>query len=112
MATDTDTDTETDSDLHHGHPSAGQYVEIGIILAVITAIEVALFYAAIPRAVTIPALLFLTGMKFVLVASRFMHLRFDDKILRRVFIGGLALAAAIYGIVALIMFTQPIVTQV
>lgn len=103
---------DTEDDLHHGHPSTGQYVEIGIILAVITAIEVALFYANIPRAVTIPALLFLTAMKFVLVASRFMHLRFDNKVLRRLFIAGLALAAVVYGIVALLMFTQPIVTQV
>jgi cytochrome c oxidase subunit IV len=108
MATDTDTGPELD----HGHPSASQYVEIGIILAVLTAIEVALFYANIPRGITIPALLFLTAMKFVLVASRFMHLRFDNRLLRRLFIGGIALAAVIYGVVALIMFNQPIVTQV
>ncbi len=109
MATQTDS---TGTEVDHGHPSTGQYVEIGIILAVVTTIEVALFYADIPREVTIPALLFLTAMKFVLVASRFMHLRFDNKILRRVFIAGLALAVAVYGIVALIMFNQPIVTQV
>jgi cytochrome c oxidase subunit 4 len=109
------TDTSTPSGQHTGHPTPGQYVEVGVILAVLTAIEVGLFYAGqagTPSAVTIPAILFLTVMKFVLVAFWFMHLRFDNRIFRRVFVAGMMLAGAIYGIVALIMFNQPIVTQV
>lgn len=107
--------TDTEIEAGHGHPSVGQYVEIGVILAVLTVIEVALYYAGqagTPSAVTIPAILFLTVMKFVLVVLWFMHLRFDNRLLRRLFIGGIALAFAVYGIVALIMFNQPIVTQV
>jgi cytochrome c oxidase subunit IV len=108
-------DTDTPEDTRHGHPSVGQYVEIGVILAVLTAIEVGLYYAGqagTPSAVTIPGILFLTVMKFALVVLWFMHLRFDNRLLRRVFVGGLALAAALYAIVALIMYNQPIVTQV
>ena len=107
--------TDTSNDTGHGHPSVGQYVEIGIILAVLTAIEVALFYAGqagTPSEVTVPAILLLTVMKFVLVVLWFMHLRFDSKILARLFIAGLILAGILYAIVAFIMYNQPIVTQV
>ncbi len=109
MAADTEHDTG-----HGNHPGVGQYVEIGIILAVLTGIEVALFYAGqagTPSQVTVPAILFLTFMKFVLVVLWFMHLRFDHRVFRRVFVGGLALAALVYGIVILIQFSNPIVTQ-
>jgi cytochrome c oxidase subunit IV len=112
MATSTDTH---DDDVDHGHPTVGQYVEIGVILAVLTGIEIGLYYAGqagTPSAVTIPAILFLTIMKFALVVLWFMHLRFDSQVFRRVFVGGLVLAGALYAIVALIMFNQPIVTQV
>lgn len=108
------TDTDTNEDTGHGHPSVGQYVEIGVILAVLTGIEIALYYAGqggVPSTVTVPAILFLTLMKFVLVVMWFMHLRFDNRLFRRLFVAGLALAAALYAIVALIMYNQPIVTQ-
>jgi cytochrome c oxidase subunit IV len=109
MATDTQHGTDTE---HGNHPSVGQYVEIGVILAVLTAIEVALFFADVPREVTIPALLFLTAMKFILVVAWFMHLRFDHRIFRRLFIGGALLAGVLFAILILIQFTSPIVTQV
>ncbi len=107
--------TDTTKDDGHGHPSVGQYVEIGVILAVLTAIEVALYYAGqsgTPSQVTVPAILLLTVMKFVLVVLWFMHLRFDSKVLSRLFLGGLVLAGILYAIVAFIMYNQPIVTQV
>ena len=78
------------------HPGVGQYVEIGIILAIVTAMEVGLYYIDIPRAVSVPALLFLTFVKFVLVVLWFMHLRFDSPWFRRVFVFGLLLAVAVF----------------
>ena len=108
------TDTDTPEDTGHEHPSVGQYVEIGVILAVLTGIEIGLYYAGqggVPSTVTVPAILFLTLMKFVLVVMWFMHLRFDNRLFRRLFVAGLVLAAALYAIVGLIMFNQPIVTQ-
>jgi cytochrome c oxidase subunit IV len=96
MATDTDHDTD------HQHPGVGQYVEIGVILAVLTALEVALFYADIIPAVTIPALITLTIMKFMLVIFWFMHLRFDHRLFRRLFYAGLFLAAAVWTVVIVI----------
>jgi cytochrome c oxidase subunit IV len=82
------------------HPTVGQYVEIGVILAVVTAIEVALFYADIPRQITVPALLFLTAIKFLLVVMWFMHLRYDRRLLTWVFAAGMAIAAVIFSALA------------
>ena len=91
------TDSSTDND-HGSHPSVGQYVEIGIILAVVTAMEVALYYIDIPQAVTIPSLLFLTFLKFALVVLWFMHLRFDSPWFRRVFVFGLLIALGVFSV--------------
>jgi hypothetical protein len=38
----------------------------------------------------------LSGIKFVAVVAFFMHLRFDNKILRRFFITGFVLATLVY----------------
>ena len=86
----------------HEHPTVGQYVEIGVILAVVTAIEVSLFYADIPRGVTVPSLLFLTAIKFTLVVMWFMHLRYDRRLLTWVFVAGMTIAAVVFGAVAAI----------
>jgi cytochrome c oxidase subunit 4 len=89
-------------DAHDHHPGVGQYVEIGAILAMLTAIEVALFYAKLATAIVIPTLLFLTAMKFVLVILWFMHLRFDHRVFRRLFFTGIALAAFVFSIVLVV----------
>lgn len=83
------------------HPSAGQYVEIAAILAVLTTVEVLLYVYREPlgRQVTIPALLVLTVLKFALVGLWFMHLRFDHKLFRRLFMAGIALAAVVFAVV-------------
>lgn len=84
---------------HNSHPGVGEYVEIGAILALLTGIEVALFFAEIPRNVVVPSLLFLTALKFMLVILWFMHLRFDHRLFRRLFFVGLGLAGAVYSVV-------------
>lgn len=62
------------------HPGPAQYIRIGIILAVITAVEVGIFYLEdLSPALMAVLLLVLSGTKFVLVVGYFMHLRFDDK---------------------------------
>ena len=97
---------EHDSE-HPAHPGVGQYVEIGIILAVMTLLEVIIFESfdsGLPTTIGIPALIFLTILKFVLVVMWFMHLRFDHKIFRRFFYVGLALSLLVYTIVAMNWF--------
>ena len=90
---------------HSDHPGVTEYVQIGIILAVLTGLEVGLFFVDVPRAVSVPALLFLTAVKFVLVVAWFMHLRFDNRLFRRLMLVGLALAGAVYGVVGAIFYS-------
>ena len=42
-------------------------------------------------------------IKFVLIASFFMHLRFDSRLLTRVFYFGLAIALAVYTVALSVM---------
>jgi len=80
----------------HTHPSTVKYVGIAILLAIITALEVALYYIHMPAALLVGMLLILATLKFALVAAFFMHLKFDSPMLRRVFITGLVLAGVVY----------------
>ena len=85
----------------HHHPQPRQYVSIAIVLAVLTAAEVALFYLeagvdAIGQSLTVPALLVLSAIKFYLVVAMFMHLRFEKRLLSRFFTSGAILAGALY----------------
>ena len=82
----------------HEHPSDGRYVQIAIILAVLTAIEVGMFVLEdeLGSAIVKVGLLSLMAVKFWLVGAFFMHLKFDDNILARLFIFGLALAVVVY----------------
>ncbi|MBL76273.1 MAG: cytochrome C oxidase subunit IV [Chloroflexi bacterium] len=63
----------------HSHPGPREYVIIGIILAVITAIEVGVFYLQLSTLMMSLILLGLSAAKFYLVIMYFMHLKFDDK---------------------------------
>jgi cytochrome c oxidase subunit 4 len=86
-----------------GHPSPKEYVRIGVILAVLTALEVAVAYTDVPHAVLIPTLFLLAIVKFALVVLWFMHLKFDDRRYARFFVIGLSGAAILY-LVVLISF--------
>ena len=88
--------SDTDDLEHADHPDASQYIVIGVILAVFTAIEVAISFAAVPGHLAIPSLVTLTVLKFALVVLWFMHLRFDSGWFRRMFLFGLVVALTIY----------------
>src|SRR2546423_15422742 len=77
-------------------PEPVQYVRVGVVLAVITAIEVAVYYLDLPGRAMVPILVGLASMKFSLVAAYFMHLKFDSRLLRRVFVTGIVLAVFIF----------------
>ena len=86
------------------HPGPRQYVIVAVVLAVITAMEVALFYLDfLPSPVVVASLLVLMTLKFALVVLWFMHLRFDSAIYKRMFVAGLALALTVF-IVVLVTF--------
>jgi cytochrome c oxidase subunit 4 len=77
---------------HHAHPGEKQYIQIALILAVITGIEVGLSYWDAIKDFRAPLLIFLSMIKFAMVVAFFMHLRFDSRLFRRLFIAGIGLA--------------------
>lgn len=87
---------------HGGHSSLKTYIVIGVILTVVTAIEVAIFYIPALSGVLIPTLLALSLGKFMLVVLFYMHLKFDSRIFWRVFFGPLVLAVLV--VIGLITF--------
>ena len=88
---------------HGSHPTDVQYIIIAAILAVLTAIEVSISYIKSLGDAAAPLLLILAATKFAMVAAFFMHLRFDNRVLRRLFLTGIILAIIVY-IVVLFMF--------
>ena len=80
----------------HEHPGEAVYIRVAVILAIITGVEVVLSYVKIgdSQVVTNGGLLILAAVKFTMVAMYFMHLKFDNPILRRLFVTGLLLAIA------------------
>jgi caa(3)-type oxidase subunit IV len=83
------------------HSSPFQYVMIAVVLCVLTAIEVGFYYLAgdIPTALLVGCLLALALVKFIMVASLYMHLSSDKPIFKRFFILGASGAVILYTIV-------------
>ena len=94
--------TEPQTQNHeHGMSDAG-YIKIALILAAITALEVSTYYVDFGP-LFMPSLMIMMVVKFVMVVSYFMHLKFDSKIFSFLFYTGLGLALFVY-IVALATF--------
>ena len=109
MSTAADIDAPREEEELAHHPSPRKYVWVAIILAIVTAIEVAIYY--IPAIADRPgflitSLLFFALIKFVMVAGYFMHLKFDSPVFRRFFVTGLILALTIFGIVLWYFFAN------
>jgi cytochrome c oxidase subunit 4 len=85
----------------HSHPSPAKYVGIAILLALITALEVGLYYIDMPEALLVIFLMILAFLKFTMVAAFFMHLKFDSPMLRRMFVAGIILAGVVYTVALL-----------
>lgn len=81
---------------HGAHPTEAKYVKVALVLAVLTGVEIGLYYTKFSEAATNVALILLAAVKFVMVVAYFMHLKFDNKLLRRLFITGFVLAASVY----------------
>ncbi len=86
----------------HNHPTPAMYWKIAGALAVITAIEVAMFY--IDQSFELgffnaAILLFLSTIKFVVVVGWFMHMRYEKSLISRFFTVGFLLAIGVYLVV-------------
>ena len=80
----------------HEHPTWKQYKWVALILTVITVVEIWVYY--IPSFVQsrwfVPLLLSMSAAKFAIVCAYYMHLKYDHKLFRALFIGPLIIAAA------------------
>jgi len=80
-----------------GHASAQSrfhiYVQIAMILAVITGVELLLIFLPFPRPLLVTGLVALSVVKFMFVIFFFMHLRWDRVFCTILFFIGLVLAS-------------------
>jgi cytochrome c oxidase subunit 4 len=96
--------TDLQAGEHGAHPTDTQYMKIAALLAVITGVEVAVYYIKNSLGDGFaPFLLALAAVKFFMVGAFFMHLRFDNRVLRRLFVTGIVLAIIIYAILFLLL---------
>lgn len=99
-APETGEHTEEATEAHH--PTPRQYVQVAVVLALLTAGEVALSFIEVGPAF-LPGLIILMVLKFLLVAGWFMHLRFDTRTYSRLMGTGLVLALSLYAVVVVNM---------
>ncbi len=79
-----------------GHATVKTYINVAVLLAIITAIEVATLYVpGIPNGILVISLLVMSAVKFFLVVGYFMHLKYDSAIMRALFVGPLIIAILI-----------------
>jgi cytochrome c oxidase subunit 4 len=78
-----------------GHsPAQGRFfvfVQIAMILAIITGVELLIIFLPFPKPLLIGGLVLLSAVKFMFVIFFFMHLRWDKVLLTCVFFIGLVL---------------------
>jgi cytochrome c oxidase subunit IV len=89
----------------HDHPTPGTYAKIGLVLFVLTALEVGLYEftygensGPIGHQIApffVPLLLLLSAVKFALVAMYYMHLKGDSKLFSGVFVFPLIIATVV-----------------
>jgi cytochrome c oxidase subunit 4 len=99
MSESTTVEAPTEQEELSHHPDPRTYVNVAVILAAITAAEVAVYYIDAVRSFLIPFLLAFAFVKFVMVALYFMHLKFDSRTFRRFFVTGLILSLAVFTII-------------
>ena len=90
----------TDATAHEvHHPTAKTYWTVALVLAVVTAVEVAVAYMDAFEAVLAPLLIFFGALKFGIVVAFFMHLKYDRPLNRSLFLLGVIGAIPLFGVV-------------
>ena len=92
-----------------GHATVKTYVLIGLILTVITAAEVAIFYIPAIAETTwlAPVLLTMSAGKFAIVVMFYMHLKFDHKLFSVAFFAPMVLAVTVIASIILLFKVLP-----
>ena len=78
----------------HAHPTWKQYKWVALILTVITAVEVWVYYipSFVASKLFVPSLLIMSAVKFAIVVMYYMHLKYDARLFRALFTGPLIIA--------------------
>lgn len=84
--------TTHDAAGHHEPSKFHVYIQIAMILSVITGVEVVLIYMPLATWLIVTALCVLSAVKFLFVIFYFMHLRWDKVFCTILFFIGLVLA--------------------
>lgn len=96
----------------HQHPTAGTYVQVAVVLFVLTALEVLAYEMAhrptmplheLLSGTLVPVLIVLSAAKFALVAMFYMHLKSDGKLLTSLFVFPIIVATVIIVMLILLM---------
>jgi cytochrome c oxidase subunit IV len=92
-------------DVHHAahvheagdleHPQASVYILVAVVLIILTAMEIGVFYAPFLQVALVPLLVILAILKFMLVAMFYMHLKYDNWTFSILFLFPLLLAGLI-----------------
>jgi cytochrome c oxidase subunit 4 len=86
--------------VEQAHPSAKQYVFIGVILCILTAAEVAVYFVEALAPILFHILVVLSTIKFILVVMYYRHLKFDSRLFSGVFL--LPFSLAVFMVLAMI----------
>lgn len=82
------------------HPTEKRYWMIALFLGIVTAVEIAIAYIPdLNRTLLTVGLIGLGILKFSVVVGWFMHLRFENKTMNRLFAIGLVLALSLFFVV-------------
>jgi cytochrome c oxidase subunit 4 len=81
------------TDHEHAHPSWKEYKWVALFLTLVTVVEVWVYYTPFKETpYYVPALLIMSAAKFATVVALYMHLKYDHKIFRALFVGPLFIA--------------------
>jgi len=80
--------------IEHEHPSWSTYWKVAVILTLLTAGEVWVYYipAFVGSRAFVPTLLVMSVLKFTIVVLFYMHLRYDNRLFKVLFTGPLVVA--------------------
>jgi cytochrome c oxidase subunit 4 len=83
------------------HPGPREYILIGVVLSILTAAEVAVYFVEALAPILFHILVILSTIKFILVVMYYMHLKFDSRLFTGVFM--IPFSIAVFMVVSLVV---------
>jgi cytochrome c oxidase subunit IV len=84
---------------HRPHPTPKDYWKIAVVLAIVTAAEIWVTYVPALSSVVAPLLLSMGAAKFIIVVGWYMHLRYEERLMKNLFLIGLIATPILFGAV-------------